>query len=309
VTQFGVHAGLQTTTVDELVEVWHQVERLGFGWISVWDHFYAADASGRADCLEAVSMHAALACHTTRVRCGCLVYSVGYRHPAVLANAIATIDHLSGGRADLGLGAGWHQAEYDAYGIAFPSAGVRLAQLDEAAQCARGLLRQETTTFEGTYFQLREARCEPRPVQAELPIWIGGGGERKTLRTVARWADGWNVPFVSPEEFARKRGVLQRHCEDVGRDPGAIRCAVNVALAWRDEDLVEQFDGLAEFFRPATLTGSDEEARDKVGRYVEAGADQVNIALRAPFHPDALERAAAAIGVEAVGTADRLSGL
>ena len=137
-TIFGVHAGLQTTTVDELVEVWRQVERLGFGWISVWDHFYTADASGRADCLEAVSMHAALACHTTRVRCGCLVYSVGYRHPAVLANAIATIDHLSGGRADLGLGAGWHQAEYEAYGIPFPPAGVRLDQLDEAACCARG---------------------------------------------------------------------------------------------------------------------------------------------------------------------------
>ena len=249
-TTFGVHAGLQTTTVDGLVEVWRQAERLGFGWISVWDHFYAADASGRADCLEAVSMHTALACHTTRVRCGCLVYSVGYRHPAVLANAIATIDHLSGGRADLGLGAGWHQVEYDAYGIPFPSAGVRLEQLDEAAQCARGLLRDETTTFEGKYFQLRDARCEPRPVQERLPIWIGGGGERKTLRSVAEWADGWNVPFVSPDEFARKREVLHRHCEEVGR-------------------------------------------------YIEAGADQVNIALRAPWQPEGLERAAAAIGVGA----------
>jgi alkanesulfonate monooxygenase SsuD/methylene tetrahydromethanopterin reductase-like flavin-dependent oxidoreductase (luciferase family) len=146
-------------------------------------------------------------------------------------------------------------------------------------------------------------------MQAELPIWIGGGGERKTLRSVARHADGWNVPFVSPEEFGRKREVLQRHCEEVGRDPAEIRCAVNVALAWKDDDLVEQFDGLAEFFRPAALTGTDEEARDKVGRYVEAGADQINIALRAPFNADALQRAAAAIGVETVGTADRLSGL
>src|SRR5207237_5797026 len=197
-TTFGVHAGLQTTTVDGLVEVWRQAERLGFGWISVWDHFYAADASGRADCLEAVSMHTALACHTTRVRCGCLVYSIGYRHPAVLANAIATIDHLSGGRADLGLGAGWHQVEYEAYGISFPPAGVRLDQLDEAARCVRGMLRDETTTFAGAHFSMKDARCDPRPLQAELPMWIGGGGERKTLRTVARWADAWNVPFVSP---------------------------------------------------------------------------------------------------------------
>src|SRR5207248_8405106 len=94
-TVFGVHAGLQNTTMDDLVEVWRQAERLGFGWVSVWDHFYAADASGRADCFEAVAAHAALACETTRVTCGCLVYSVGYRHPAVLANAIVTIAHPS----------------------------------------------------------------------------------------------------------------------------------------------------------------------------------------------------------------------
>jgi len=300
-TVFGVHAGLQNTTTRELIDVWHHAEQLGFGWISVWDHFYAADASGGAECFEAVAAHAALAYETDNVVCGCLVYSIGYRHPAVLAKAIATIDHLSGGRAALGLGAGWHQAEYDAYGIPFPAAGVRLAQLDEAAQCARGLLHDETTTFDGTYFQLHDAKCEPRPVQAHLPIWIGGGGERKTLRTVAKWADGWNVPFVSPDEFARKRQVLQRHCEDVGRDPAEIRCAVNVALAWKDEDLVAQFDGLAEFFRDAALTGSDEEARDKVGRYVEAGADQVNIALRAPWQPEGLERVATAIGVREQG--------
>jgi len=300
-TVFGVHAGLQNTTMRDLVDVWHHAEGLGFGWVSVWDHFYAADASGSAECFEAVATHAALACETSTVTVGCLVYSVGYRHPAVLANAIATIDHLSDGRAALGLGAGWHQTEYDAYGIAFPPAGVRLAQLDEAAQCARGLLREETTTFDGEYFQLHDATCQPRPVQDQLPIWIGGGGERKTLRTVAKWADGWNVPFVSPDEFARKRQVLLRHCEDVGRDPSEIKCAVNVALAWKDEDLVVQFNGLADFFRDAALTGSDEEARDKVGRYIDAGADQVNIALRAPWQPEGLERAAAAIGVREQG--------
>src|SRR5207244_11648721 len=138
--------------------------------------------------------------------------------------------------------------------------------------------RLETTTCEGGDFRLEHARCEPLPVQGELPIWIGGGGERKTLRTVARWADGWNVPFVSPEEFGRKRAVLHRHCEEVGRDPAQIKCAVNVALAWKDEDLVSQFDGLADFFRPAALTGSDEQAWDKVGRYIDAGADQIIIA-------------------------------
>ena len=138
-----MHAGLQNISVDDLRGVWRRVEDSGFDWISVWDHFYAADASGSANCLEAVATHTALALDTQRVTCGSLVYSVGYRHPAVLANAIATIDQLSGGRAVLGLGAGWHRHEYDAYGIPYPSAGVRLRQLDEAIQCIRGLLTED----------------------------------------------------------------------------------------------------------------------------------------------------------------------
>ena len=119
-TVYGVHTGLQNTTVDELRSLWRRIEALGYGWISVWDHFYAATLGEGAQCLEAVAMHAALALETSKVRCGCLVYSVGYRHPAVLANAITAIDHLSGGRADIGIGAGWSQVEYDAYGIPFP---------------------------------------------------------------------------------------------------------------------------------------------------------------------------------------------
>src|SRR5438067_9258364 len=152
IVTLGVHTGLQNTTVDDLTAVWRRAEDLGFDWVSIWDHFYAADATGGAVCFEAVAAHAALACATSRVRCGSLVYSVGYRHPAVLANAIATIDHLSGGRADLGLGAGWSQIEYDAYGIEFPSTRVRLDQLEEAAACVRSLLRDGSTTFAGEHF-------------------------------------------------------------------------------------------------------------------------------------------------------------
>ena len=219
-TVFGVHTGLQHTTTAELIELWQQIEAMGFGWISIWDHFYAADLTGSPHCLEAVATHAALACNTKRVRCGSLVYSIGYRHPAVLANAIATIDQLSDGRADLGLGAGWSQLEYDVYGIPFPPAPVRLDQLEEAAACVRSLLRDESTTFAGEHFRMTGAQCDPHPVQAALPIWIGGGGERRTLRIAARFADGWNVPFISPEDFARKRDVLHRHCDDVGSRPG-----------------------------------------------------------------------------------------
>ncbi|HEX4775739.1 MAG TPA: TIGR03560 family F420-dependent LLM class oxidoreductase [Acidimicrobiia bacterium] len=288
--RFGVHAGLQNTTLAELQDLWRRVETAGFDWISVWDHFYAADASGSAVCLEAVATHAALAAATTRVRCGSLVYSVGYRHPAVLANAIATLDQLSGGRVTLGLGAGWHRTEYDAYGIPFPPAPVRLRQLDEALTCVRGLLTQDVTSFDGEFFTLHDARCEPKPVQSRLPIWVGGGGEKVTLRLVARHADGWNIPFVSPETYAHKSRVLDTHCEREGRDPATLTKSVNVGLAFTDDDLRAQFSTMADFVRPGVLTGSTQEIVDRIGAYRDAGASWVILAVRAPFRLDALER-------------------
>ncbi len=293
--KFGVHAGLQNTSTGELQDLWRRIEGHGFEWISIWDHFYAADATGGAVCLEAVATHAALALATERVRCGSLVYSIGYRHPAVLANAMATIDHLSGGRATLGLGAGWHQGEYDAYGMPFPAAGIRLRQLDEAIQCVRGLLSEDVTNFEGEHFRLRDARCEPKPVQERLPIWIGGGGEKVTLRIAARHADGWNVPFIPPDEYARKVGVLDAHCEREGRDPTEITRAVNVGLAWREGDLEAQFGAIADFVRPGVLTGSMQEVVDRVGAYRDAGAEWVILAMRAPFDVDGLDRFAAEV--------------
>jgi F420-dependent oxidoreductase-like protein len=290
-TVFGVHVGLQHTTADELRGVWRRIEELGFGWISVWDHFYGA--TGKPDdaaCLEAVAMHAALACTTTKVRCGSLVYSVGYRHPAVLAKAITAIDQLSGGRADMGIGAGWAKVEYDAYGIPFPEIKTRMDQLEEGIQCLRGLLHDDVTSFEGQWFTLSEARNEPRPVQKKLPIWIGGGGEKRTLKIAARSADGWNVPFIAPDVFAHKNAVLNEHCAVAGRDPKEIQRAINVGLAFTEESLVQQFGNLAPLVKPGVLSGSDQEMIDRIGQYVEAGADQVNIALRAPFDLESLER-------------------
>ena len=292
---YGVHTGLQNTSVEELLPLWRRIEELGYGWISIWDHFYAATLSEDYACFEAVSMHAALACTTSRVRCGSLVYCAGYRHPAVIANAIASIDHLSGGRADVGLGAGWSQIEYDAYGMPFPPVGERMDLLEESVQCVRGLLHDEVTTFKGTHFSMTDARCEPRPVQQRVPVWIGGGGEQRTLRITARYADAWNIPFVAPETFAHKSAVLDRRCEEVGRDPGEIRRAVNVGLAWTDESLRAQFGGLAEGVRPGVLTGSNDEVVDRIGQYVDAGADQVNLAVRPPFDVEALERFASVL--------------
>ena len=297
-TLFGVHVGLQHTTADELRDVWRKVESMGFGWISVWDHFYGA--TGRPDdaqCLEAVAMHAALACTTSKVQCGSLVYSIGYRHPAVLAKAITTIDPLSGGRAHMGIGAGWAKVEYDAYGIPFPEPKVRLDQLEEGIQVLRGMLHDDVTSFDGKWFTLSEARNEPRPVQAKIPIWIGGGGEKRTLKIAARYSDGWNVPFVSPEQFAHKNAVLDEHCDTVGRPRHEVRRAVNLGLAYTDESLRQQFGTIAEMVRPGVLTGSEQQVLERIGEYVAAGADQVNIALRAPFDLSSLETLSTALGL------------
>ena len=291
--QFGVHTGLQNTNIPELRALWRRIEDHGFDWISIWDHFYAADATGNPHCLESVASHAALCASTSRVRCGSLVYSVGYRHPAVLANAMCTLDQLSGGRVTLGLGGGWLAEEYGAYGIEFPPVGVRLRQVEEAIQCVRGLLTRPRTTFTGKFFTLTDAACEPKPVQERLPIWIGGAGERITLRTAARHADGWNVPFLAPEVYAHKIEVLHRHCEDVPRDPSTITRSVNVGLAWRDGDLQAQFGGIAEYVRPGVLMGSVAEVVDRIGAYRDAGAEWLILAMRAPFDVEGLDRFAA----------------
>ena len=296
--RFGVHTGLQNTTTDELRAVWRRIEDHGFEWISIWDHFYAADATVARDgttssgsvCLEAVAAHAALALTTARVRCGSLVYCVAYRHPAVLANAAATLDHLSDGRITMGLGGGWHQGEFAAYGMSFEPVPVRLRRLDEAIQVMRLLLSEETSDFSGEFYELDDARCDPKPRQARLPLWIGGGGERVTLRIAAQHADGWNVPFVPPDVYAHKVQVLHEHCDRLGRDPVSIEKSVNLTVAWTDEELRERFGGMADWIRPSALTGTAQEMVDRIGEYVESGAQWVNIALRAPFDYDGLDR-------------------
>ena len=165
----------------------------------------------------------------------------------------------------------------------------------DAQRLGMALLHDDVTDFTGDYFTLTNARNEPRPVQAKLPIWIGGGGEKRTLKIAANYADGWNVPFIGPDVFAHKRSVLHGFCDSIGRDPTQIRCAANLGIAADDDNLRHQFGAIADFVRPGVLTGSDEEILDRIGQYVEAGADQINISLRAPFDIELLERFSAAL--------------
>lgn len=295
----GVHIGQQNLDMGELRALWRHLEDAGVDWISVWDHFYEAPYQGATQPhFEALATLGALAAETERVRIGCLVFYVGYRNPALLAKAATTLDHLSGGRFELGVGAGWHIWEASAYGYPFPDIGTRLDMLDEAAQVLRRLLDEERTTFSGRHFQVDDATCWPKPVQDHLPLWIGGRGERRTLDIAARHADGWNAAYVSPAEFARLNGVLDHWCEEEQRDPNAIARGVNVAFAMAMDDtgvareragLEREWGSQAERVAAGSLLCTPNKALDRIMAYVESGAHAINVALRAPWDQDALD--------------------
>jgi alkanesulfonate monooxygenase SsuD/methylene tetrahydromethanopterin reductase-like flavin-dependent oxidoreductase (luciferase family) len=279
---------------------WRRVESLGFDWISAWDHFYPVYSVDGPGSFEAVATHTALAMATSRVTVGVLVYSVGYRHPAVLANAVATIDHVSNGRAVASLGAGWAKAEYEGYGLPFPSDGVRIDQMTEGIECIAGLLRNETFSFAGDHFELRSGRLGVRPLQARVPIWIGGKGERRTIPLAARVADGWDSPLgPSPVDFARMVGVLEREAERIGRDPTSIRRSARIAVV-RDE--AEKHRRFANYqytdVSRSVVHGSDQQVLDAVRAFEEAGADQVLFGNSVVDGTEQLERVARLLNLE-----------
>jgi alkanesulfonate monooxygenase SsuD/methylene tetrahydromethanopterin reductase-like flavin-dependent oxidoreductase (luciferase family) len=298
-TLYGVHAGTEGASIDEVLVYWRTIESLGFGWISVWDHFYPIMGHAGAGSFEAVSTHAALAMATSRVRIGVLVYAVGYRNPAILANAISTVDHLSGGRAEASLGAGWAQAEYEAYGIPFPPLRERLDAMAEGVVCLARLLHEERVTYEGMHVRLRDAGLGVRPVQARVPVWLGGMGEKRTIPLAARFADGWDSPLgPSSEVFGRKVAVLERECERIGRDPATIRRSAHIGLV-RDEQQMRELYG--EYEGPdvdgAVLFGSDDRLLEGVRAFERAGADQVLFAGSVVEGTEQLERIAGLLGL------------
>ena len=202
-------------------------EELGAYAVYVCDHFMEDRADGAPDdrpFLECGTLLAGLAAVTQRVRLGALVMGSTYRHPAVVANMVTTLDHISGGRAIAGLGAGWQVNEHRAYGIDLLSPGDRSDRFEESVAVVASLLRQERTTFDGRFFQLADAPNKPAPVQDRLPVLVAGGGERRTLPTAARYADVWHA-WGKPDAFAAKSARLDEACQAVDRDPAEIRRA------------------------------------------------------------------------------------
>lgn len=302
----GAHVGQQNLPMDEMRALWRRLDDAGLDWISAWDHLYEAPpAGGTIPHFEAIATLGAMAVETTNARLGCLVFYVGYRNPGLLAKAAVTLDHLSGGRFELGLGAGWHEWEAAAYGYDFPGVGTRLDMLDEAAELIHGLLAPpedldqiSRTTFHGEHFRVEDASCLPTPVKGHLPIWIGGVGEKRTLRTTAQWADGWNAAYIPPTEFARLNGVLDEWCVRVEREPSEIERSVNLVFAMGVDEaeaasieagLDAQWGDMSDRVKGGALLGTPDQAVERIVEYAEAGADMVNVALRAPFSDEVID--------------------
>jgi len=234
-SRFGLKLS-QNASIDELRDVWRLADEAGFDSCWVMDHFATLGPRDDGSIFEAWTMLGAMAQLTTRTRVGCAVVGNTYRHPAVLAKMAVTVDHLSGGRLEFGLGAGWAQNEHDMLGLEFGTKNDRADRLEEGVQVIRALWTQPRTTFDGKHYRLQEAVAEPKPVQQpHPPIWIGGSGPKRTLRITALYADVWNAAGGSPEQVAASSAILDQHCADVGRNPGQIRRSVQIGVG--DADL------------------------------------------------------------------------
>jgi F420-dependent oxidoreductase-like protein len=257
---------------DDILATASHAEQTGWDGVYVADHFLPSLGDDGGPMNECLALLAALAAAVPRVRLGSLVCGNTYRHPAVLANQAATIDQISGGRLVLGLGAGWQENEHEAYGIELPAPGPRLDRLEEACIVVKGLLGEPRTTFDGTYYTLTDAPCEPKPVQDPLPLLIGGGGEKRTLRIAAQFADEWNV-WGDPDLLAHKGAILEQHCEAVSRDVADIRRSTQALLFMSDDQTFLQQIRDAALPRPM-LIGTPSEVTDTLGQYLEAGVDE-----------------------------------
>jgi F420-dependent oxidoreductase-like protein len=295
----GISLWPQGATWRELREASLRADALGYDSIWLYDHFEALGPDRRVPMFEGWTALAALASVTARARLGILVTGVTHRNPAVLAKMAATVDHVSGGRAILGLGAGWNEAEHAAYGIRFPATGDRLDLLDEACSLIRALYEQDAATFAGVHCSIKDAVLEPKPVQRRLPFLIGGGGERRTLRIVARHADLWNS-FGTPEVVQHKVAVLRRHCADVGRDPSEIAVTVNVGVIVRDDETavrsrlaeIEPVVGFPDFSASNQPYGPPDLVAGRLAAYAQAGVTEVIAVIPAPYDAETIERLA-----------------
>lgn len=268
--RYAIKTPPQTEDFESMVEVWRaadQIELFESAW--VFDHLYPLRVHPSNPCMESWVTLSALAQATSRLRIGSMVNAMHFRHPALTAKMAASLDIVSGGRLNLGLGAGWYEPEAEAYGLDLGTMRRRMDRFDEGLEVVIRLLSQETTTFEGEFYRLSDAWCEPKgPQRPHPPIAIGGVGERRTLRAVARWAQWWDAMMVDPADWPRLDDVLAGHCQEAGRDPAEITRSAHIR--WSKDQPVEE-----------VVAGAD--------RLFEAGVEVVVFTLTSPYRVSMVE--------------------
>ena len=298
----GVLLWNQATDWPSYLDAVRKVDRLGYSHLWAWDHLYAIFGDPYQPIFEGWASLSAAAVATEKTQVGLLVGANTFRNPGLVAKLATTLDHISGGRAILGLGGAWMEPEHAAHGIDFGTGfGQRLDWLDEAVGACRDLLDgKSVTSAPGGHYRFNDLRHAPAPVQAHLPIMIGGSGEKKTLRTVAKYADLWNG--MGPLDFiTHKVAVLKQHCEDVGRDPSEIEFTLGCKVTVRDSEAeaVRVWKAAMEHNRTPLANveddstfwnGTPEQLADRLAPYVELGFTTAITEQPAPYDDETLER-------------------
>jgi F420-dependent oxidoreductase-like protein len=270
--RFGIKTAQQFTTYDDMLRVWEEADgipSIEHAW--AFDHFIPLGPDPTGPQLEGWTLLGAFAARTQRLRIGLMVTGNIYRHPAILANIATTVDHISHGRLDFGIGAGWNQQECDMYGIPLYPPGERIRRFGEACEVIKRLWTETVANFDGKYYQLKDARCEPKPVQKPYPPFvIGGSGEQLTLRIVAQYASVWNFVGGPVDVFKHKSEVLDGHCAAIGRDPKTIERSIQWPINYNNPS--DAIEGM----RP----------------FIEAGATHIILNLRAPYPEGIVHRVA-----------------
>jgi F420-dependent oxidoreductase-like protein len=293
--RFGIQLVGEGGSWPEFRDTSRAIESLGYDTLWNHDHLLPVFGDPAGPVFETMTTLTAMALSTSRIRIGTLVNGVMYRNPAILAKQAAMVDVLSDGRLEFSLGGSWAAHEFRAYGQSFPSAGERIARLDEALQIVRALWTNELTTYAGRYYQVTEAGCAPKPVQKPYPpIMVGGGGEEKTLRVVARHADMWGGE-VGPEGCARKISLIRKYCGDIGRDADEIEMSVHpiFAIAPTEAEARAKAEAIAqrrrqslETLQDSALIGSPSAIIERILAYLAAGVTHWVMPLVAPFDLD-----------------------
>lgn len=285
-------------SVAECMHLWQRVEELGYDWASLFDHLRPPVGGAVGPCMDGPTLLAALAVGTERIRCGMLVSPMTWRHPAVAAMVACTLDQISRGRLEWGVGAGGSDLAYGSYGIELPPVPERMDRLEEACSIMIRLWRGEEVTATGRYYQLTDARVVPGPVQERIPLIVGGGDERRLLGIAAQYADTWNTIVIPVAVYRRKCEALAIHCERFGRDPRSLRRSLTfrAVLATTEHAAQDRAEQIMAYLGPAhsdrreyLTIGTPEQCAEDLGAFRALGVSDFVLGCRPPLDWETIE--------------------